>query len=43
VGPQPGRINDILRGGFGTPDDGFTLRWKNHDISRQRLGYRETV
>jgi RNAse (barnase) inhibitor barstar len=36
-------FNDILRGGFGTPDGGFTLRWLNHDVSRQRLGYAETV
>lgn len=36
-------FNDILRGGFGTPDDGFTLRWKNHEMSRVRLGYGETV
>lgn len=31
-------FNDILRGGFGTPDDGFMLRWKNSSLSRQRLG-----
>ena len=36
-------FNDILRGGFGTPDEGFVLRWKNHDVSRQRLAYPETV
>ena len=36
-------FNDILRGGFGTPEAGFILRWKNSDISRQRLGYAETV
>lgn len=36
-------FNDILRGGFGTPDDGFVLRWRNHDVSRQGLAYRETV
>jgi RNAse (barnase) inhibitor barstar len=36
-------FNDILRGGFGTPDDGFTLVWLNHDLSRKRLGYDETV
>jgi RNAse (barnase) inhibitor barstar len=36
-------FNDILRGGFGTPDEGFVLRWKNHDVSRQRLAYAETV
>jgi len=36
-------FDDILSGGCGTPDDGFILRWKNHQISRQRLGYPETV
>ena len=36
-------FNDILRGGFGTPSDGFTINWKNHGLSRQRLGYDETV
>ena len=36
-------FDDVLSGGCGTPDDGFTLRWKDHQISRQRLGYPETV
>jgi RNAse (barnase) inhibitor barstar len=36
-------FNDILRGGFGTPEGGFVLRWVNSDLSRQRLGYEETV
>jgi RNAse (barnase) inhibitor barstar len=36
-------FNDILRGGFGTPEEGFILRWKNSGVSRQRLGYAETV
>src|SRR5438034_7205273 len=36
-------FNDILRGGFGTPKDGFVLRWKNHEASRRNLGYAETV
>lgn len=27
-------FNDILRGGFGTPDDGFILKWKNSNLSR---------
>ena len=35
-------FNDVLCGGFGTPD-GFVLRWKNHAVSRRRLGYEETV
>ncbi|HEX8177222.1 MAG TPA: barstar family protein [Pyrinomonadaceae bacterium] len=36
-------FNDILYGGFGTPDDGFILVWKNSDLSKERLGYDETV
>jgi RNAse (barnase) inhibitor barstar len=36
-------FDDVLSGGCGTPDGGFTLRWKNHELSRQRLGYAETV
>ena len=36
-------FNDILRGGFGTPEGGFRLLWRNHEASRQRLGYPETV
>ena len=36
-------FNDILRGGFGTPEGGFVLRWKNSSRSRERLGYPETV
>jgi RNAse (barnase) inhibitor barstar len=36
-------LDDILYGGFGTPVEGFVLRWKNHDVSLQRLGYPETV
>ena len=36
-------FNDILRGGFGTPDAGFTIKWKNSQISKERLGYSETV
>lgn len=36
-------FDDVLSGGCGTPEDGFTLRWKNHQVSRQRLAYPETV
>ena len=36
-------FDDILRGGFGTPDGGFTIRWRNHAISRECLGYAETM
>ena len=36
-------FNDILRGGFGTPEDGFTIRWKNHTVSKERFGYVATA
>lgn len=36
-------FNDILRGGFGTPEDGFVIKWRNSELSRERLGYQETV
>lgn len=31
-------FNDILRGGFGTPEEGFVLRWLDSERSRQMLG-----
>ena len=36
-------FHDILRGGFGTPADGFVLVWKHSQLSRKALGYAETV
>ena len=36
-------FNDILRGGFGTPENGFILIWKNSNVSQASLGYPETV
>lgn len=36
-------FNDILSGGFGTPEGGFIMRWQGSSLSRQRLGYAETV
>lgn len=36
-------LNDILRGGFGTPDGGFKLRWSAAAFSKRALGYDETV
>jgi len=36
-------FNDILGGGFGTPEEGFVLRWTNSARSRETLGYPETV
>jgi hypothetical protein len=34
-------FNDILRGGFGTPEQGFVLVWRDHALSKQRLGHAE--
>lgn len=36
-------FDDILRGGFGTPEEGFQIRWVNVRLSRDRLGYTETA
>jgi hypothetical protein len=36
-------FNDILRGGFGTPETGWVLRWLNSDLSRAVLGYQATA
>jgi RNAse (barnase) inhibitor barstar len=36
-------FNDVLRGGFGTPDEGFVLRWLHSERSRKALGYPATV
>ncbi len=36
-------FNDILYGGFGTPDKGFILVWKNHELSKSHLGHAETA
>jgi RNAse (barnase) inhibitor barstar len=36
-------LNDILRGGFGTPEGGFRLRWVNFQRSKEVLGYPETI
>jgi hypothetical protein len=36
-------FNDILGGGFGTPDGGFVLRWLHSARSRERLGFPETI
>ncbi|MCI3271277.1 barstar family protein [Streptomyces cylindrosporus] len=35
---------DCLRGGYGTPeDDDYVMEWRDHAVSRERLGYPETV
>jgi RNAse (barnase) inhibitor barstar len=36
-------FNDFLCGGFGTPDEGFVLVWRGSAVSRERLGYGETI
>ena len=36
-------LDDVLSGGLGTPEEGFTLLWKNSALSRERLGYAETL
>lgn len=36
-------FNDILRGGFGTPDGGFILIWRNSAQARASLSYAETA
>lgn len=36
-------LNDVLRGGFGTPADGFVLVWRNHRLSQERLGHAEAA
>ncbi|MEU6145019.1 barstar family protein [Streptomyces sp. NPDC047081] len=35
---------DCLRGGFGTPeDDDYVMEWRDHAVSRERLGHAETA
>ncbi|MEV7371936.1 barstar family protein [Streptomyces sp. NPDC090301] len=35
---------DCLSGGFGTPDDDdYVVEWRDHQVSRQYLGYPETA
>lgn len=36
-------FHDVLRGGFGTPDGGFRLRWRHAGRSREALGHAETA
>lgn len=31
-------FNDILKGGFGTPDEGFTIKWSHSTLSKATLG-----
>jgi len=36
-------FNDILYGGFGTPESGFKIRWVNASKSKLNLGKTETI
>ncbi|GAB1644081.1 hypothetical protein KRMM14A1259_47340 [Krasilnikovia sp. MM14-A1259] len=36
-------FNDILRGGFGTPENGWVLKWLDSESSRTTLGYEATI
>jgi hypothetical protein len=36
-------FNDLLRNAFDAPDEGFGLRWKDSERSRQVLGHAETA
>jgi hypothetical protein len=36
-------FNGILRGGFGTPENGWVLMWRNSDSSRTAIGYEATI
>ncbi|MDQ3816984.1 MAG: barstar family protein [Acidobacteriota bacterium] len=36
-------FDDILSGDFGTPKEGFILKWNNASVSKDYLGYPETI
>lgn len=36
-------FNDMLCGGYGTPDEGFVLIWRKSNLSREYLGFKETL
>jgi hypothetical protein len=36
-------FNDVLRGGFGTPENGWVLKWLNSELSRAVLGHDATA
>ena len=31
-------FNDIMLGGFGTPEEGFIIRWKHSRLAKPKLG-----
>lgn len=35
-------LDDILWGGFGTPDEGYAVVWLNSDVSQRALNHDET-
>ena len=35
-------FDDVLEGGYGTPECGFVIRWVHSDLSRAALGYKAT-
>ena len=36
-------LRDVLSGGFGTPEEGFMLTWKNSKISEENLNAFDTI
>ena len=36
-------LSDLLEGGYGTPEEGFIVRWLNFGQSKDALGYQETL
>lgn len=36
-------LDDVLRGGYGTPEGGWVLRWTSSETSRAALGHAETA
>jgi hypothetical protein len=36
-------LNDMLAGGFGTPEQGFILEWNDSLLASTYLGFRETI
>jgi len=36
-------LDDMLGGGFGSPENGCVIVWDNHKLSRASLGYEETI
>jgi RNAse (barnase) inhibitor barstar len=36
-------LDDVLRGGFGTPEAGFEIVWRRSGLSRRVLGHEATV